>query len=159
MCKSIVQEISTIEMIEELSRRGLLTGAKSNEKIISSLREDDEISVILTKGIPVENMECRECQKSLESKYFKFYKSRVDQNGHLMRSNALCMNCSNQSNKQRKKVLDNSEIPDKPKKGDRCPNCKRKWSNNWHRHHEGDKFIEWLCGHCNMSFSDQRNNR
>ena len=55
--------------------------------------------------------------------------------------------------------LDNSPISPKPKKGDECPHCERPWSGNWHRHHEGDKFIEWLCGHCNMSFSDQRNNK
>ena len=76
---------------------------------------------------------------------------------NLMRSNALCNECSIKSNKQRKKVLDRANVPSKPKKGEECSNCNRPWSGNWHRHHKGDDFISWLCGHCNMSFSDQRN--
>lgn len=159
MCKSTFSQGSNEELILELHKRGLLTEAKSNSVIIKELNENSKISVILTKGLPLENMECRECRKSLDSFHFRYYLSRVDQNGFLMRSNALCDNCAKNSNKQRKKVLDNSQIPLKPKKGSECPHCERPWKGNWHRHHEGDKFIEWLCGHCNMSFSDQRNNK
>ena len=102
-------------------------------------------------------MECRECRNSLNPENFTYYLSRVDQKGYLMRSNALCDECSTKSNKQRKKVLDGANVPSKPKKGDKCPYCNRLWLGNWHRHHKGDDFISWLCGHCNMSFSDQRN--
>ena len=157
MCKINLNSISTTDMINELNKRGLMTNAKSNDEILHSLDDNQCLKLILTRGIPVENMECRECRNSLNPKYFTYYLSRVDQHGFLMRSNALCSDCSKESNKQRKKVFNNSQIPPKPKKGSVCPHCDRPWYKNWHRHHEGDKFIEWLCGHCNMSFSDQRN--
>ena len=157
MCKSILSDISTSEIIKELNKRGLMTNAKSNDTILNNLDVNQNLKLILTRGIPVENMECRECRNSLNPNYFTYYLSRVDQKGYLMRSNALCNECSLKSNKQRKKVLDRANIPSKPKKGEECSNCNRPWSGNWHRHHEGDDFISWLCGHCNMSFSDQRN--
>jgi hypothetical protein len=157
MCKSKLSEFSVIDLILEFQNRGLLTNAKSNQEIINNLHKNDNLSLILTRGLPNEKMECRECRNSLDSKLFTYYLSRVDQKGYLMRTNALCYQCSTKSNQERKKVFDNSNIPPKPKKGDKCPNCDRKWLGNWHRHHEGDKFIKWLCGHCNMSFSDQRN--
>jgi hypothetical protein len=157
MCKINLTETTTYELIKELSDRGLMTNSKSNELILNNLNKDQSIKLILTKGYPIKNMECRECLNSLNSNLFSYYLSRVDQNGYLMRSNALCNNCSIKSNKQRKKVLDSTDIPDKPKKGSKCVNCNRFWSGNWHRHHEGNDFISWLCGHCNMSFSDQRN--
>lgn len=162
MCQSLKNNLSDFsdnEMILELHRRGLLTESKSNYNIVKNLNENFNISIILTKGIPNEKNQCRECGQYLDSHNFNYYLSRVDQLGFLMRSNALCTECAKKSNKQRKKVLDNSEIPPKPEKGSECPNCDRPWFGNWHRHHEGDKFIEWLCGHCNMSFSDQRNNK
>lgn len=158
MSKIDLSTSSTVDLISELSRRGLLTNAKSNNEIIRTLDQNSKISVILTKGIPTNRMECRECRRTLNSYNFNYYLSRVDQNGFLMRSNALCYDCSSNSNRERKRVLENSIIPPKPECGDECPNCQRPWTGNWHRHHEGDKFIEWLCGHCNMSFSDQRNN-
>ena len=157
MCKTTLSSVPTLELIKELSNRGLMTSSKSNELILNNLNETQSIKIILTKGYPVENMECRECRNSLNSELFSYYLSRVDQNGYLMRSNALCNDCSIKSNKERKKVLDRAKIPSKPKKGEECSNCNRPWSGNWHRHHEGDDFISWLCGHCNMSFSDQRN--
>jgi hypothetical protein len=157
MCKTILSSISTSDIIRELNNRGLMTNAKSNEIILNHLDTNQTLKLILTKGLPVTNMECRECRNSLKPEFFTYYLSRVDQKGYLMRSNALCNTCSVKSNKQRKKVLDSANIPSKPKKGDECPNCNRLWSGNWHRHHEGDNFISWLCGHCNMSFSDQRN--
>ena len=157
MCKTNLSSISTIDMINELSNRGLMTNAKSNEVILASLDENQPLKIILTKGLPVEDMECRECGDILNPHFFSYYLSRVDQKGYLMRSNALCYYCATTSNKQRKKVFDGAYIPSKPNKGDNCPNCNRQWSGNWHRHHEGDNFISWLCGHCNMSFSDQRN--
>lgn len=157
MCDKSLEGFSTKEIILELSKRNCLTNSKSNNEIINNLEHGVNPMVILTKGIPVEEMECRECRRTLHPSHFSYYLSRVDQNGFLMRSNALCIECASVSNKERKKVLDNSPITDKPKKGDKCPSCDRSWRGNWHRHHVGDKFIEWLCGHCNMSLSDQRN--
>lgn len=157
MCKSILSEVSTSEIIKELSNRGLMTNAKSNDAILMNLDEIENLQLILTRGLPVENMECRECRNNLNPNYFSYYLARVDQKGYLMRSNALCNECSVKSNKQRKIILDNADIPRKPRKGEKCPNCNRSWFGNWHRHHQGDSFISWLCGHCNMSFSDQRN--
>lgn len=157
MCDVKLKNASIIEIVRELNDRGLITGSKSNSLILGELNQIPELKFILTKGLPPEQMECRECRETLDSNHFSYYQSRVDQNGYLWRSNALCSKCATHSNKSRKVVLDNANIPEKPKKGDECPKCKRSWSGNWHRHHEGDQFIEWLCGHCNTHLSDQRN--
>ena len=157
MCKSVLSEVSTSEILKELYERGLMTNAKSNDVILSNLNEIENVKLILTKGIPVDNMECRECRITLSPEHFSYYLSRVDQKGYLMRNNALCDGCSVKSNKQRKTVLDRADVPRKPKKGEKCPNCERSWIGKWHRHHKEENFISWLCGHCNMSFSDQRN--
>ena len=154
-----LNNFTTNEIIKELNKRGLMTNAKSNDTILKTLDLNENVNIILTKGLPIENMECRECRNSLEPNYFSYYLSRVDQKGYLMRSNALCNVCATKSNSQRKKVLDVADIPSKPKKGSECPNCNRSWSGNWHRHHEGESFVTWLCGHCNMSLSDQRNKK
>lgn len=154
-----IKNIDTKDLILELYRRELMTNSKSNDSIVNNINTANDVKVILTYGLPNDCMECRECGECLDPKNFSYYMSRVDQNGYLMRSNALCNNCGKHSNAQRKKVFENSIIPKKPKKGSECPHCGRKWSGNWHRHHEGDDFINWLCGHCNMSFSDQRNKK
>lgn len=156
MCEKKLTKISTNELILELAKRGLFTSSKTNENILKNLYEESTTKLIITKGLPKENLECRECRQTLESDEFTYYLCRVDKNGYLMRSNAMCHNCIEKSNKTRKKVLKNVSDP-KPKKGDTCKNCNRLWFGNWHRHHVGDSFIGWLCGHCNMSFSDQRN--
>jgi hypothetical protein len=155
----LIKNISTEELITELSKRNLITNSKSNDSILKNIDKTNDIQFILTYGIPKECMECRECRECLHPENFSYYMSRVDQKGYLMRSNALCNNCSKKTNKQRQKAFQNSIIPKKPIKGTECPHCNRKWNGNWHRHHEGDNFISWLCGHCNMSFSDQRNKK
>lgn len=157
MSKIDLTVISIQDLIYEIQRRGLITNSKSNKVILDELETLNEIHFILSKGYPKEKMECRECRNFLESKSFSYYLSRVDQNGFFWRSNALCNDCATHSNKSRKKVLDNAKIPSKPKKGDKCTNCDREWNGKWHRHHEGDEFIKWLCGHCNTHLSDQRN--
>jgi hypothetical protein len=155
MCLS---KISTEELLKEISKRNITTNSKFNETTISK-KSFDGISIIFTYGKPSGEMKCRECKETKDVNCFSFYQSRVDSNGFLMRSNALCCDCSETSNKQRKEVLDNAIIPSKPKKGDVCSNCEREWSGNWHRHHVGNKFVAYICGHCNMSFSDQRNKK
>lgn len=155
MCLS---NISTEELLKEISKRNLTTNSKFNETTISK-KSFNGISIIFTYGKPSGEMKCRECKEMKNVNCFSFYQSRVDSNGFLMRSNALCCDCSETTNKQRKEVLDNAIIPSKPKKGDICSNCEREWPGNWHRHHVGDKFVAYICGHCNMSFSDQRNKK
>jgi uncharacterized protein with PIN domain len=159
MCKNnSLKKINSKDLIIELQSRGYLLNSESTYKVLEEIKNNNtEFNIILTFGYPEKKLECRECFKNMDSTNFSFYLSRVDKNGFLMRSNALCNECSTESNKKRKKVFETSVIPPKPKNGSICPNCDRSWSGNWHRHHEGDKFIEWLCGHCNMSFSDQRN--
>lgn len=157
MCKNNLSDFTIQEIVKEIERRGLITNAKSNKLIFNEVDNIERIQFILTKGLPTEQMECRECRQVLNSEEFSYYQSRVDQNGYLWRSNALCGECATYSNKSRKVVLDSADIPDRPKKGDECPKCERPWIGKWHRHHEGDKFIEWLCGHCNTHLSDQRN--
>ena len=56
-----------------------------------------------------------------------------------------------------KEAFKASDIPPKPTAGSRCPNCKREWHNQWHKHHSKGKFIDWLCGNCNMALQDHRN--
>jgi len=157
MSKIDLSKIPVKELISEIKKRGLITNSKSNKLILDELENLEEVFFILSKGYPKEQMECRECREFFDSTSFSYYLSRVDQNGFFWRSNALCNECSIKSNKSRKKVLDAANIPDRPKKGDKCTNCDREWSGKWHRHHEGDEFIKWLCGHCNTHLSDQRN--
>lgn len=152
-----------LKIIEKLKEHHLLTNSESHEKVIERFANGDAevLQFILTNGIPPDINQCRECKENLSTDQFSYYQLRVDAKGFLMRSNALCNDCSKKTNKERKKVLDKfkNEIPPKPKKGTRCPNCKRAWSGNWHRHHDKktEKFIKWLCGNCNMALQDQRN--
>lgn len=159
MSQNNLETIPNVDLIKEIHKRGLLTNAKTNRIIIDNLNTKTDVKVILTFGLPKECMECRECGECKDSKHFSFYLGRVDRSGYLMRSNALCDACTHQSNTDRNKVLSDADIPDAPEKGSTCENCNRKWLGNWHRHHVGDKFISWICGHCNMSFSDQRNRK
>jgi hypothetical protein len=154
MCLS---KISNEELIIELNNRDLLTNSKSNGMLLNEL--NNNVKVILTYGEPSDKMRCRECKEMKDADCFSFYQARVGSDGFLMRSNALCCDCSKENNKQRKEVFDNADIPPKPKSGDVCTNCEREWDGNWHRHHVGDEFIAYICGHCNMSFSDQRNKK
>jgi hypothetical protein len=151
-----VSQLSNEDLLKELKNRGLLTNSKTNDLVLSELT-NTSVKVILTFGLPTEKMSCRECNEFKESDKFSFYQTRVSADGFLMRSNALCVECSKESNKKRKIVLDSADIPEKPKKGDVCINCDRSWNGNWHRHHVDDKYIGYICGHCNMSFNDQRN--
>lgn len=150
-----LKKYSNNDLIKELHERGFMTNSFSNDLILSGNFET--FKVILTHGEPKTEMKCRQCRLKKPSDQFRFYQARVDSNGYLMRSNALCNECSKKSNSERKKVLDSAIIPKKPKSGDICVNCNREWTGNWHRHHEEDRFVAYICGHCNMSFSDQRN--
>lgn len=151
--------VSTIDLIEELKKRGMLTN--TNSKIdINQVK-----GMIMHKGPNPHKQECRDCRQMRSSDYFSFYQQRVDKYGYLQRSNALCKDCKKKNEKQRKICLDKAtkkgQIPEKPKPGDKCPQCKRSWGTNkkprnWHRHHIDDDFISWLCGDCNMSLHDQR---
>ena len=159
MCRKLkyleLSEIPLTDLLMEIKSRGLMTNSKKNEEIINS--KSASIKIILSFGLPSEKLECRECGESKSPDNFTFYQGRVDNRGFLMRSNALCHYCMKKTNEQRKLVLDRANIPQKPKPGDVCINCNREWTGNWHRHHVGNEFISYICGHCNMSFSDQRN--
>ena len=111
-----IKDITTEELVLELSRRNLLTNSKGNELIVGNLTNENDIKVILTYGLPKDCNECRECGECLESQHFSYYMNRVDQNGYLMRSNALCGYCSKKSNSERKKVFENTIIPKNQKK-------------------------------------------
>ena len=153
-----LQSYTDIQLIRELQQRGAFTSSPVNRKVIESCRNNN-IKLIATfgAGSPKGLQQCRECMQWKSDNNFSYYMARVKNTGFLSRSNALCSQCAKTSNKQRKEVLDNASIPPKPCDGDTFVNCNRQWSGNWHRHHVGDHFVSWLCGHCNMSFSDQRN--
>jgi hypothetical protein len=155
MCKVNLSDVPLDEIMKELSKRDLLTNTKSNNIIIKENLEN--VKLILTMGIPQNLLECRECLQFLPSTEFTFYQGRVDKNGYLMRSNALCISCSKKINNGRSEVFKKSKKIPKPKKGDICPKCERSWNGNWHKHHIDDTVLGYICGHCNMSLSDQRN--
>jgi len=155
MFKVDLSDVPLDDIIKELSNRDLLTNTKSNNAIIAENLEN--VKLILTMGIPQDSLECRECLKFLPSTQFSFYQGRVDKNGYLMRSNALCISCSKKINNGRNEVFKNSKKIPKPKKGDVCPKCERSWSGNWHKHHIDDTVLGYICGHYNMSLSEQRN--
>jgi hypothetical protein len=172
--KMNLEEASKRDLLQELIKRLKSEGtdilnSESNSKVLSELDSDPNLNfnISLTFGLPDtlshDKYRCSRCDNKKETKCFRFYQSRVDKDGYLMRSNALCDTCSVESNKRRAATLSeahrNGEISDRPKEGDTCPHCSREWYGNWHRHHDdvNHKFIEWLCGDCNMSFHDQRN--
>jgi hypothetical protein len=161
------------ELLDEINNRcsssGLgLLNSESNGKVYEKLVETENLSIgiCLTFGLPKTEIndkdKCRSCRKKKDSSNFRFYQSRVDKNGFLMRTNAICNSCSRPQNKKRTKILNDANksglIPKKPKSGDTCQGCEREWHGNWHRHHndETHEFVSWLCGHCNMSLSEQR---
>ncbi len=168
-----LSNISTIDLINELNRRKIddstgVLNSEANKKVLKKLQENPEqpVGLILTFGYPKEKdpktHKCSRCYEIKDHNNYSYYLSRVDGNGYLMRSNALCDSCTKLSNKKRSKILNNANneglIPDKPKDGDICTSCSREWYGNWHRHHDdkNEKFIAWICGHCNMSLSEQR---
>ena len=150
-----LKKFTNSELIIELNSRGLLTSSEYNSQFLNN--PTDNFKVILSKGIISENLSCRECKEEKISHEFSFYQARVDRNGYLLRSNALCNDCKISLDRERQLAFQNSEITEKPEPGSLCPRCSRPWSNNWHKHHEGDKFIDWWCGECNMRHADQRN--
>lgn len=126
--------------------------------------------LILHKGKPPGLHKCSRCHAMKDSSHFGYYSCRVDKKGYLMRSNALCFDCRNETNKERKDTLDKAKkagkIPPRPKPGDICPNCQRSWGTpenprNWHRDHDAIQniFRRWLCGDCNMALHDHRHGK
>ena len=134
-------------------------------KIVEKLKSSR--GIIFHNGKPGGLHECSNCLVHKDSSNFNYYNKRVDKNDYLMRSNALCSDCSDKTTKERKHTLtkaqNNNEIGAKPLPGDTCPNCNRKWGTveqprNWHRDHDAIEgvFRGWLCGDCNMAKHDHR---
>lgn len=122
---------------------------------------------IAHRGEPPGLHECSKCRELKGNEHFKYYQNRVDKNGYLMRSNALCNPCDKIMRQERdstlKKAQINNEIGEKPSPGSTCPNCSRAWGTpeqprNWHRDHDAiqNVFRGWLCGDCNMAKHDHR---
>jgi ribosomal protein L34E len=127
----------------------------------------DAKGICLHKGPPPGLHECRECRTKKDCQHFGYYQNRIDKNGYLSRTNAVCNDCGVKLDKERKETLDKAnkegKIPPKPKGGDVCPKCERSWGSeeaprNWHRDHDAIKneFRGWLCGDCNMANHDHR---
>lgn len=138
----------------------LFTKTDTSGKVIRRFEEENApVQIILSSGEPPGTKQCSRCKEILKTSEFSYYQTRVDSKGYLMRSNALCSQCAGESNRARRQVLDKSVSPPKPGPGDRCPNCRRAWSGNWHRHHdpETEEFVAWWCSNCNMARQDQRN--
>jgi len=152
-----IEKYSDFELLSELRKRGRFTNAGTNSKIFEDLPSSQGWKIIVTRGVSSKKGECSRCRKLFPSREFPHYQSRVSKSGFLQRSNAVCKKCSKKHKKELKVATSNIDVGPKPSKGDMCKHCERKWEGNWHRHHQGTKFIGWLCGHCNMSFSDHRN--
>jgi len=155
---SNLKQLSDTELLKEMQRRNLLTGAKFHHDVDLSRG----VKVILTYGIPEGTSECSQCRQTYDTSEFGYYQTRVDKNGYRMRSNALCSSCRSDHGQELKKAIklhkkSGKPMPVKPESGDVCNHCQRSWSGKWHLHHRHDKLIGYLCGHCNMSFSDHRN--
>lgn len=168
-----LKNYTILELLNELNSRcyspetGILSSS-ANCKVMEALRfnENMEVGLALTFGKPTNVTEkthkCSRCGNVYPSDQFKYYLSRIDGDGFLMRTNAICSECSKLSDEKRRKSLFKEEyrgnVNAKPKEGDVCPVCDRKWYGVWHRHHNAvtDKFITWACGFCNMKFNDQR---
>lgn len=153
------------ELFRQIQEHGLFTNANAMigrvyDKLINDLDGENGAKFIPTLGEPQTPDTCSECRQLLSWDMFTYYQTRVKSDGTLMRSNALCKSCNEKLNKKRKQILESekSEIPDKPKSGDICPNCERAWKGNWHRDHDykTDKFVAWICGQCNMAMQDRR---
>lgn len=121
----------------------------------------NNLSIVVHKGRPDNLFECSRCFLTKEPDNFNFYNKRIDKKNFLMRSNAICKECAEKINKERKITFqkDKKKIPQKPKSGSVCLHCKREWKGNWHRDHCPIKheFRYWLCGNCNMAKQDHRN--
>ena len=84
-----------IEILNYLKQHNLLTSTPTNEKVYEKfLKENGKIKFILTHGIPEGQHICSKCDKYLLSDQFNYYMARVDQEGYLSRSNAICKECS-----------------------------------------------------------------
>jgi len=152
-----IEELSNLELIRELEKRGLFTNATCNKLILNEIDNLNNYQLIITKGITNEECQCRECNRFFPADDFPHYMARVDQYGYLLRGHAICSECLDKDNKHRKKVFAKSNIPTEPKKGDICTNCGRPWNGRWQRHHVGNDFVGWECTMCNTSKHDQRN--
>ena len=150
--------LSVEALIKELSRRGRMTNAACHPKIMRD-GIDENTKIIVTRGVSSVYLECSRCRKELPPEEFNYYQARVSGNGFLQRTNAVCKTCDKDGKDELKNAvkLTGNTLGPKPRKGDVCPHCERNWEGNWHRHHQGDEVIGWICGHCNMSFSDHRN--
>lgn len=154
-----IENLSDSQLIVEMCERGLLTNAKYHKEMLNEIiKQNRKFSIILTYGEPQHMQECSRCRATKNADEFRFYQARVSSDGFLQRSNALCKQCNNDGKKELDKALQlNKKNFTKPKKGDVCSYCQRKWEGKWHRHHQGTQVFGYICGLCNMSFSDHRN--
>ena len=139
----------------------LLTASGTNKAVTRGIDEDperaSEAQLILTWGPPQDNKECRECRRMLPPELFRWYEGRSDRHGYLQGVNRVCIECQQELEEERQRALNSgTAIPPRPAPGDKCPTCERNWPGNWHRHHDGNEFIRWECGLCNMKRHDQR---
>ena len=156
-----------IKMLEEENMKLKEYFAKIIATNPSGIAEQDVKGYIAHRGIPPGLHECSRCRENKDTTCFNYYNQRVDKNGYLMRSNALCKDCGVETDKERKETLKKAgkegKIPPKPAPGDVCKYCNRNWGSkeqprNWHRDHDAIKneFRGWLCGDCNMAKHDHR---
>jgi len=155
---SPMTDMSDQELLAELFSRGLVTTANHHSKIKKDL--DDGLlynfKVIITHGGPTEGeAKCTRCHDVFPVQEFPLYQGRVNKNGYLMFSNKVCKKCTKESSDELYSATSALNLT-KPEKGSTCSRCNRSWDGAWHRHHNGDSFLGWLCNLCNMSLHDHK---
>ena len=151
-------DLTDEQLLAELFSRGLLTRANHHEKIEKDLKDGSlfNFKLIVTRGEPTRGKEkCTRCHKLYPSSEFPLYQSRVNKHGYLMFSNKVCRKCAKDSAEELNRSVSALDLQ-KPATNSICSRCNRSWSGAWHRHHNGDNFVGWLCNLCNMSLHDHK---
>jgi len=152
------------KLFQRIKSLGLFTNSRTHDRVYKKLMKnpsgEDGAQFIATTGIPEGEWECSHCRRLLPADRFRYFQTRVKEDGTLMRANALCDDCGAKLNRERARILDeaDADIPPRPAPGAKCPRCGRAWPGKWHRDHDYQtgKFRRWLCGNCNMTQSDRR---
>ena len=150
--------MSDLELILELEKRGFISKTKSRVEVLSRFKEGEEISLIMSNGLPSGIKKCSQCFEDKDKSEFAFYRGRIDKTGYLAPSNSVCKSCRDKHKTELDNVKKSTNMPPKPKSGDVCEGCNREWEGNWHYHHQEDVGHGYLCGQCNMSKQDHRLN-
>ncbi len=154
-----LNNLSTIELLEELKSRGIFSKSPVNDLVLKKYKENDNINIklVLSLGQKNDQMDCTRCNTKFMP---TVYQSRVAKDGYFINPNSVCDSCLKNSDKEKKgsmkKAISEGRKIEKPKKGDICPKCNKPWFKSWHADHVGDTFNQYTCLPCNTGKQDHR---